>query len=82
MNIYCINDMPLWAEILVLIVGLLFFYMGYKFLKSGTSRGPFYMIYLRFQKEKNPVIYWFFVIIWLGVGLALLVFSIILLLPF
>jgi hypothetical protein len=76
-----INDMPIWAELLVLLIGIIFLWFAFRCLKSGETRGPWYLMGFRFHKEKNPILYWFFVALWFGIGLALLLFSIILLLP-
>ena len=81
MNLSYINDMPIWAELLVLLIGILFLEIALKGYKSGISRGPWYLLSYRFHRDKNPIAFWFFLALWLGIGLALVIFAIILLIP-
>jgi len=81
MNIGFVHDMPVWAEIFLLFISLIFLLYAFKSLKSGKVHGPWYLIGITFDKEKNHFAYWFLVMLWWGIGLALLIFSIILLMP-
>jgi len=81
MNLAFIHDMPLWAEIIVLFISLIFLVYAARCLKSGKVRGPWYLVGIIFDKEKNRFAYWFLVMLWLVIGLALLIFSMILLIP-
>jgi len=78
MEFYFINEGPLWIEILILFVGLLFLGLGINFLKSGESPGPWFLFGLiHFKKDKNPKLFWFFTIFWLFWGVFLLILGVI-----
>jgi hypothetical protein len=77
MDFYFIHDAPLWMDILILIIGVIMFWLGLSFLKSGKSHGPWWLIGIDFNREKNPNIYWFFTCFWLGLGLFVLIIGII-----
>lgn len=77
-----IKDIPLWAELLVLLIGIIFIVFALKCLKSGEAHAPWFLAGYHFKKEEHPVIYWVLLALWFGAGLILLIFAIILLLPF
>jgi hypothetical protein len=77
MDIAFVHDMPIWAEFLVLIIGIIFLWYAIKSLKSGKVRGPWYLLGWRFEKNKDPLAYWLLFLLWFGIGLWLLILGII-----
>lgn len=82
MNIAFVHDMPIWAEFLVLIIGIIFVWYSIKSLKTGKVRGPWYFLGWRFEKDKDPVAYWLLLASWLAIGMLFFILGIISLLPF
>ena len=81
MDLSFANDIPIWAKLLVLLIAIIFIGYSYKSLKSGIIRGHWFLVGIRFKRKEEPFAYWFYLILWLGMGLAMLIFGIILFLP-
>ena len=81
MDLSFANEIELWAKLLVLLIGIVLIWYSVKCLKSGSIRGHWFLVGLRFNRKENPVAYWIYIIIWLGWGLAMLIFAIILFVP-
>ena len=82
MDLSFANDIPIWAKLLVLLIAIIFIGYSLKSLKSGLIRGPWFLVGVRFKRKEEPIAYWIFLSLWLGMGLAMLIFAIILFLAF
>lgn len=71
MNIPYLNNMPLWIEILVMLLGLFFLAEGFYCIKRKKAFLPF----IEVKKEKNSLAYWAIVVYWLGFGLFFLIIA-------
>jgi len=81
MDLSFANDIPIWAKLLVLLIGIAFTGYSLKCLKSGVIRGHWFLVGIRFKRKENPIAYWIYIALWFGMGLAMLIFAIILFLP-
>lgn len=81
MNLSFANDIELWAKLLVLLIAIVFIWYALRSLKSEKIRGHWFLVGIRFDRKENPIAYWFYIVLWFGAGLAMLIFAIILFIP-
>lgn len=82
MDLSFANDIPIWAKLLVLLIGIVFTGYALKCLKSEKIRGHWFLLSIRFNRKENPIVFWLYFLIWFVCGLAMLIFSIVLFIPF
>ena len=75
------NEISIWGKLILLVIAVIFIVYALKTLKTDKIRGHWFLVGIRFDRKEEKFAYWFYFILWFGMGLAMLIFAIILFIP-
>ena len=81
MDLSYANDIPLWSKLLVLLIGIVFTGYALRSLEKDKIRGHWFLPGIRFNRKEEKFAFWFYFILWFGMGVAMLIYAIILFIP-